>query len=230
MEKVPVHKNEKHIVEITDNGSGGEGIAKINGYTIFIPNAIQGEKCEVLIVKTLASHGYGKIVRILETSNNRKEVDCETYKRCGGCDLRHMKYEYTLELKQKNVQSLINKGLQEKIKVENTIGMQEPYFYRNKAQFPVGISEDGKVAVGVYAQRTHTIIPIEKCLIQSEISQKIANEIVDFIKENRISVYNEETQKGLFRHIVIKVRKSNKTGNVHTGNKWRQNRKRARTY
>ena len=207
MSKESVVKNEKYIVDIIDNGFEGEGIAKIDGLTIFVPGSIKGEKCEILIVKVLSSHAYGKIVNIIEESKNRKESDCATYKRCGGCSLRHMTYESTLKLKRKIVQNLVNKGLKEKIEVLETIGMENPYNYRNKAQYPVGLNSDGQPEVGVFAQRTHTIIPIQTCLIQTEISQKIAKTIIDFVKEKNIQVYNEENQKGLLRHIVIKVGK-----------------------
>lgn len=205
MKQVPVRKNEKYIVDIIDNGFGGEGIAKIDGFTIFVPNAIIGEKCEILILKVLSSQAYGKITKILQPSENRADVDCLTYQRCGGCDLRHMTYENTLELKRKSVQNLIDKGLENDIKVELTIGMKNPYNYRNKAQYPVGVDKNGNPAIGVFAQRTHTIIPIENCMIQTEISQKIAKTILEFIKEKNISIYNEEKQTGLIRHIVIKV-------------------------
>ncbi len=126
MNPIPVKKNEKYIVDIVDNGFGGEGIAKIDDFTIFIPNTIKGEKCEILIVKVLSSHAYGKIVRILETSKDRTDIDCATYQRCGGCDLRHMTYENTLNLKREIVQSLVNKGLKNKVAVEDTIGMDNP--------------------------------------------------------------------------------------------------------
>lgn len=205
MNQVPVRKNEKYIVDIIDNGFGGEGIAKIDGFTIFVSNAIIGEKCEILILKVLSSQAYGKITKILQPSENRADVDCLTYQRCGGCDLRHMTYENTLELKRKSVQNLIDKGLENDIKVELTIGMKNPYNYRNKAQYPVGVDKNGNPAIGVFAQRTHTIIPIENCMIQTEISQKIAKTILEFIKEKNISIYNEEKQTGLIRHIVIKV-------------------------
>ena len=118
MNQIPVKKNEKYIVDIIDNGFGGEGIAKVNGFTIFIPNALKGEKCEVLIVKVLSSQAYGKVVKILEESEDRMKPDCETYQRCGGCDLRHMKYETTLNLKRNTVQSLINKSLKNKIEAK----------------------------------------------------------------------------------------------------------------
>ena len=207
MNKSSVVKNEKYVVDIIDNGFEGEGIAKIDGLTVFVPGSIKGEKCEILIVKVLASHAYGKIVNIIEKSENRKESDCATYKRCGGCSLRHMTYEHTLKLKRQVVQNLVNKGLKEKVEVLETIGMENPYNYRNKAQYPVGLNSDGQPEVGVFAQRTHTIIPIQTCLIQTEISQKIAKTIIDFVKEKNIQVYNEENQKGLLRHIVIKVGK-----------------------
>ena len=207
MNQIPVKKNETYTVDIVDNGFGGEGIAKIDGFTIFIPNAIKGEKCEVLIVKVLSSQAYGKLIKVIEASENRVEVDCSTYQRCGGCDLRHMAYGNTLKLKRATVQSLVNKGLNNKIEVKSTLGMDNPYNYRNKAQYPVGLDKNGIPAIGVFAQRTHTIIPIEKCMIQTEISQDIAKTIINFIKEKNISVYNEVKQTGLVRHIVIKVGK-----------------------
>ncbi len=207
MQEVPVVKNEKYIVDIIDNGFSGEGIAKVNGFTVFIPKAIKGEKCEVLIVKVLSSHAYGKILNLIKESEERKNPDCTTYQRCGGCDLRHMKYESTLNLKRNIVQNLINRGLKEKLTVEQTIGMSTPYNYRNKAQYPVGLDKDGNPVIGVFAKMSHTIIPIEDCKIQTEISQRIAKTILEFIKENNIEVYNEKTGNGIFRHIVIKVGK-----------------------
>lgn len=118
---MPVEKNKEYIVEIIDNGFEGEGIAKIDGFTIFIPNAIKGEKLKILIVKVLKSHAFGKIIEILKPSNNRIKSDCDTYKRCGGCDLRHIKYEETLKMKQNAIQSLVNKTLNKKINVEETL-------------------------------------------------------------------------------------------------------------
>ena len=118
---MPVEKNKEYIVDIIDNGYEGEGIAKIDGFTIFIPNAIKGEKIKILIVKVLSSHAFGKILEILEPSKYRIESDCNTYKRCGGCSLRHIQYEQTLKMKQNAVQSLVNKTLKTKIEVQETI-------------------------------------------------------------------------------------------------------------
>lgn len=207
-----LQKNQEYIVDIIDNGFEGEGIAKIDGFTIFIPGAIKGEKVRILIVKVLSSHAFGKLLEILDASKYRQEADCSTYKRCGGCNLRHIKYEETLKMKQNAVQSLVNKTLKNKLQVQETIGMDNPYHYRNKAQYPVGIDKKGEPVIGVFANRTHEVIPIENCLIQNPKSEEIAKFILNFIKKEHISVYNEETRKGLFRHIVIKV--GIKTGEI----------------
>ena len=202
---MPVEKNKEYVVEIIDNGFEGEGIAKINDFTIFVPNAIKREKVKILIVKVLKSYGYGKIIDLLEKSIDRVKSDCNTYKRCGGCSLRHIKYEKTLEMKQNAVQSLVNKILKNKIEVQKTLGMENPYYYRNKAQYPVGKNSEGKAQIGVFANRTHEIIPIQECYIQNKKSQEVAKFVIEFINANNISVYNEKTRKGLARHIVTKV-------------------------
>ena len=200
-----IQKNQEYTVEIIDNGYEGEGIAKIDNFTIFVPGAIKGEKVKILIVKVLSSHAFGKIIEIINKSEGRQEADCSTYKRCGGCNLRHVKYEETLKMKQNAVQSLVNKTLKNKIQVQETVGMENPFHYRNKAQYPLGVNKEGQPVIGVFANSTHEVIPMDKCLIQNSQSEEIAKFILEFIKENNISIYNEETGRGLFRHIVIKI-------------------------
>lgn len=202
---IPVEKNKEYVVEIIDNGFEGEGIAKIDGYTIFVPNAIKGEKVKILIVKVLSSHAFGKIIEVIEASKYRVESDCSTYKRCGGCNLRHIKYEKTLEMKQNAVQSLVNKTLNNKIKVSKVVGMENPFYYRNKAQYPVGLDKNGNPVIGVFANRTHEIIQMQDCKIQHKESEKIAKYIFDLWNKEKLSIYNETTGKGLLRHIVIKI-------------------------
>ena len=202
---IPVEKNKEYVVEIIDNGFEGEGIAKIDGYTIFVPNAIKGEKVKILIVKVLSSHAFGKIIEVIEASKYRVESDCSTYKRCGGCNLRHIKYEKTLEMKQNAVQSLVNKTLNNKIKVSKVVGMENPFYYRNKAQYPVGLDKNGNPVIGVFANRTHEIIQMQDCKIQHKESEKIAKYIFDLWNKKNLSIYSETTGKGLLRHIVIKI-------------------------
>ena len=194
---IPVEKNKTYKVEIIDNGINGEGIAKIDGFTIFVPKTIKGEICDVLIVKVLSSHAFGKLVNLIKISEFRKEPDCISYKRCGGCELRHMTYEKTLEIKKNNIQNLINKTLSKKVEVKEVLGMENPFYYRNKAIFPV--DKDGNI--GVFANRSHDVIKIEECKIQTKISQEIAKKIARMYEKN---IYNEETGKGLLRHIMIR--------------------------
>ena len=198
-------KNEEYIVDIIDNGFQGEGIAKIDGITIFVDQAIKGEKIKIKILKVQTNFAYGKILEILEKSNNRVEEDCTTYKKCGGCNLRHINYQETLNIKKAIVENCMYKALKREIQVNNVIGMKEPLYYRNKLQYPVGINKEQNIVMGVYSSRTHNIIPTEECFIQNKECQIIANDILKFIKENNISAYNEETLKGTLRHIVIRI-------------------------
>ena len=205
--KSPVEKNKQYVVKIIDQGYEGEGIAKIENFTIFVPSALLGETVQIQIVKVLSSHAFGKIVKIQEASSYRCEADCATYKRCGGCNLRHMQYAETLKLKEYTVRNLVQKTLQTSITIKPVIGMSYPYYYRNKAQFPLGRDKEGKPIMGVYANRTHDIIQIQECKIQDPKAEEIAKAIYQYIVENKLSIYDEKTASGLFRHIMIRIGK-----------------------
>lgn len=202
-----LRKNEEYVVDIIDNGFGGEGIAKIDGITVFIPNAIKGEKIKIKILKVTTSIAYGKIIEIIDKSDFRTEPDCETYSRCGGCTMRHISYDTTVEMKKKAVETTLTKALGRNINVANVIKMEEPYNYRNKLQYPIGIDENGNTVMGVYAERTHKIIPTQNCRIQDKLSQAIANSIYEFILENKIKVYDEIKLEGSIRHLIIRIGK-----------------------
>ncbi len=203
--EIPVKKNHEYEVEIIDNGYDGEGIAKIEDFTIFIPGAIKGEKCRILIVKVNKAFAFGKLIEVIKKSNNRVQADCSTYKRCGGCNLRHIKYEETLNIKRGMVQNLVNRTLNKNIVVNKVIGMEHPFHYRNKLQYPVGIDKNNNPIMGVFANRTHEIIPVTNCLIQNREAEKVAKKVFEFIKQNDISIYNENTREGAIRHIVVKI-------------------------
>lgn len=200
-----IKKNDEYFVEITDNGFQGEGIAKIDNIPIFIPNAIKNEKVKIKILKVNTNFCYGKILKIIKKSENRVKEDCNTYNKCGGCNLRHIDYKATLEMKREIVKNNFKKAKLENVKINDCIGMEEPYNYRNKLQYPVGIGENGEPVMGVFAERSHRIIETSECIIQNKISQEIANSIFDFIKQNNIPVYNEEKQTGEIRHIYIRI-------------------------
>lgn len=199
-----IKKNEEYIVEIIDNGYQGEGIAKIDGMTIFIDNVLKGEKVKIKILKVLSTQCYAKVIEILDKSQSRCESDCEPYDKCGGCNLRHMNYQETLKLKKSIVETDLKKAGIENIEVKECIGMEDPYNYRNKLQYPVGILNDGPV-MGVFAKRSHRIIPNEKCHIQNKLTQTIAKDVFNFIVEKRIPVYNEEKGTGEIRHIYLRI-------------------------
>lgn len=216
-------KNEEYIVEILDNGFGGEGITKIDGQVVFIPGAIKGEKVKIKILKVTAKVCYAKILDILEKSEHRTLSQCETYPKCGGCSLRHMDYDYTMQMKKKSVQNTLKKALGRPISVDEVLPMENPFYYRNKLQYPVGINEAGEPVMGVFAERSHRIIPVAlECKIQNQLAQKIAGSIFQFAKENGISAYNEKMQTGILRHIVIRVgRKTNEIMVTLVVNEWK---------
>lgn len=201
-----IQKNQEYIVDIIDNGYDGEGIAKINDFTIFIQGAIKGEKVKILILKVTKSFAYGKILEIINASNNRNNVDCKTFSKCGGCTLRHINYRETLNIKRDIVKNCLYKELHRDVEVKNTIGMEKPLYYRNKLQYPVGYDKDNKPVMGIYSGRTHNIIETEQnCYIQNEKCSEIAKDIFEFTVKNNIKPYNEQTNKGTLRHIVIRI-------------------------
>ena len=200
-----INKNDEFIVNIIDDGINGEGIAKIDNFTVFVKGAIKGEKAKIKIIKVLTSHAYGKILEIIDRSIYREDSDCDTYNRCGGCCLRHIDYEYTLKIKKNIVENVLRKQGLDYIKVNDVLGMKKPYYYRNKLQYPLGLDKANNKVMGVFEERSHNVINTEKCMIQNKLIQSIANDIFNFIKSNNISVYNEKSLKGIVRHIIIRV-------------------------
>ena len=160
---------------------------------------------KIKILKVTSSCCYAKVLEIISQSEFRKESDCNTYPRCGGCNLRHIDYQKTIEMKKQSVEVTLKKALKRDIKVAETISMENPLYYRNKLQYPIGVDELGEPVMGVFAQRTHKIIPTNNCKIQNLKCQEIANDIFEFAKQNKIPAYNEQTLKGILRHLVIRI-------------------------
>ena len=199
-------KNEEYVTTIIDNGYQGEGIAKIDDVIVFVPNCIKGEKVKLKILKEKNNIAFGKVIEVIEKSENRVNcIDCETFFKCGGCTLRHMKYDYTIELKKKSVQTTLRKSLNKEIKINEVIKMDNPLYYRNKLQYPIGIDKEGSYKMGVYTSRTHDIVQTDNCFIQNVLIQKIANDIFAFIKQEKIEVYNEKDNTGGIRHLIIRI-------------------------
>ena len=212
MEKIiPVSKNQLITVEINGLTAEGNGVARVDGFAIFVEGALPGELLEIKILKVLKNYGYGKIVNIIKPSQDRAVEPCGIVKKCGGCQLQHMTYEAQLRYKTQQVKDALERiGGFKGIEVKDTLGMGKPWNYRNKAQFPVGF--DGDVKVGFYRSGTHEIVDTDNCLIQDETNVQIVKIIKDYIKEYKISIYDEEKNQGLIRHIV--TRKGFTTGEV----------------
>ncbi len=199
------NKNEHYNIAIDDIGVDGEGIGKLEGFTFFVDNALPGETVEMKVLKTKQNYGYGKLMNIIERSHYRKEPECESFPKCGGCTLQHLKYSEQMKLKTKTVKNCLERiGGFKNIAVNETIGMENPVNFRNKAQFPFGICE-GEGIAGFYAGRSHRIVKIDDCMIVHPINKHILSVFKKFIAEYGISIYNETNQKGLLRHLLVRT-------------------------
>ena len=198
-----VQKNQKLVVEIVDLSSEGAGVAKVEGYPIFVKDTLVGEKVEILVLRANKNYGFGKALNIIEASPDRVEPKCPVASKCGGCSIQHMSYDCQLRYKKNKVyQNLKRIGGFDDIEVEDTIGMDEPFYYRNKAQYPVGY--DKGVIAGFYAANSHRIIDFDNCYIGSKRNKEILNKVKNFIVENNITAYDETTGRGTVRHILIR--------------------------
>lgn len=210
-----MEKNDIVTVTIEDMSMDGEGIGKFNGYTLFIKDTIVGDVAEVKVIKTKKTYGYGRLMKIITPSPNRVEAKCPIARQCGGCQIQEMSYEGQLAFKQNlvanNLERLggLSNGSYEMCPI---IGMENPWHYRNKAQFPVGVNKEGKLMMGFYAGRTHSIIETSQCFLGDPVNEKILALVRQYMEENHIRPYDEENHSGVVRHILI--RKGFKTGQV----------------
>ncbi len=203
--KLPVEKNQIYEMRVDDLGAQGEGIGRIDGYTVFVEGALPGERIRVQIVKVKKTYGYGKLLEIMEASADRVAPRCPVAAKCGGCQLQHLSYAKQLEWKTKKVKDHLERiGGFSGISVRPAIGMKDPWRYRNKAQFPVGTAA-GVPAIGFYAKRSHRLIDTPRCLLQDARNDQIIAIIRAFLQEYRISIYDEQTHQGLVRHILTRI-------------------------
>lgn len=238
--KFVCNKNDEFELEITDLGSTGEGIGKIDGYTLFVKDALIGDKVRVKVMKTKKNYGYARMLEIIEPSEYRVESECPVARQCGGCQLQHCSYEKQLSWKEEKVANCLRriggvpvyteeeyrkyKNAEWQQNAENTaesktpiimepiLRMDKPVHYRNKAQFPVGYDKDGNPVAGFYAGRTHSIIPQTDCLIQHECNKEIVETVLEFMKKYNVTAYDEKKNRGIVRHILTRVGKA--TGEV----------------
>lgn len=203
-------KNDILTVEITDMGVDGEGIGKVDGFTLFVKDALIGDVAEVKVMKAKKQYGYARLMKLLTPSPDRVEPVCSVARTCGGCQIQALSYSKQLEFKKNKVRgNLIRIGGFPEAFIDEIMepiaGMEEPFHYRNKAQYPVGTDKEGNLIAGFYAGRTHQIIPNLDCALGAEINQVVLEKILAFMNQHKLTAYSEETHKGLVRHILIRV-------------------------
>ncbi len=201
-------KNDTIELQISDLTSEGEGIGKIDGYVVFVKDALPGEVVKVILTKLKKNYGYGRLAEIIIPSPSRVVPKCQAAKQCGGCQLQHLSYEKQLEFKEDKIRGCltkIGKLDMDTIEMEPILSMENPFYYRNKAQYPVGKDRNGNIIAGFYAGRTHHIIDTPHCCIQTPVSSQVLEIVKNFMEQYNITVYDEETQTGLVRHILTRV-------------------------
>lgn len=210
---VEYRKDDLVTLVIEDMGTDGEGIGKINGFAFFVKDAVIGDKIEAKIMKVKKGYAYARLLRIIIPSSDRTEPKCQYHKQCGGCQIQALNYKKQLLFKADKVKSNLQRigGFSSTLLDEITdpiVGMdlagQMPFHYRNKAQFPIGEDKNGEIVTGFYAGRTHTIIPNTDCALGVEENKRILEAVIQYMKENKVTAYNEATGKGLVRHILIR--------------------------
>ena len=203
-----IKKNQDFEVYIEDIGSDGAGIGKIGTFPLFIKDTVIGDRVIAKVIKLKKNYGYGRMMKLIVASPDRVEPKCPVARQCGGCTLQHLSYEKQLEYKYNKVKNCLERigGLKDiEDKMEMTLGMDNPYYYRNKAQFPVRRNKEGKVATGFFAGRTHSLIENDHCCIQSKVNDNILKIVKGYMNKYNIEPYDEELHQGLVRHILTRV-------------------------
>lgn len=198
-------KNDLVKLKIDDMGVNGEGIGKTDGFTVFIKDAVIGDYILAKIIKAKANYGYGRLMEVITPSEARVDAPCPVARSCGGCQLQALSYEEQLRFKERKVRGNLERiGGFENIPMANAIGMDEPWHYRNKAQFPVGRSKDGRIIAGFYAGHTHSIIECDDCLLGLPVNKTVIQTVIHHMEEHGIEPYDEASGRGLVRHILVR--------------------------
>ncbi len=201
---VPIKKNDEIDVIFEDLTHDGKGVAKVDGYPLFVENALPGEKAKIRVTKLNKGYGFGQMIELDEKSEFRLEPACPIFAECGGCQLQHISYEGQLKAKEKQVRDVLERiGKLENVIVHPVLGMENPWHYRNKAQVPIGEREGGLVG-GFYKQRSHEIVDMEACLIQQEENDDVLQKVKAICGDFGIRAYNEKADKGTLRHIMVR--------------------------
>lgn len=204
-----IEVGKEYEVDIVDMGMNFEGIAKVNGMTLFVPGAIKDEKVVAKAVKVSRSYGVAKIVKILSESEHRTEAVCHSYRACGGCTGLHINYDKTLKMKKETAVNTLKKQGVDTDVVGEIYGMGNPYGYRNKVVYPV-INFNGKNVMGMYKENSHDIVNIKNCHIQHPVIDEVARYMFECLDTESLKGYNEENNTGEIKNIMVRY-------GVHTG-------------
>ena len=199
-----IEKGKIYNVQIENTGNSGEGVGRIDGLTVFVQGGIPEDDLKIKITTLKKKYAVGEIVEILRPSSHRVVPICNIADKCGGCQIMHMEYAEQLKQKRKKVKEALKRIGKIDSVVHNTIGMENPYLYRNKAQFPIGTT-NGKVEIGFFEKGTHSIVDTSYCHIQHTINESIVKAIREYINLYNVSIYNEKTKKGALRHVITRV-------------------------
>ena len=198
-------KNDILTLDIEDCGVDGEGIGKADGFTVFVKDAVIGDRIKAKIIKAKKNYGYGRLMEVITPSPYRVKPACSIARQCGGCQLQALSYEQQLKFKEKKVRGHLERiGGFQNLDMEPIMGMEDPYHYRNKAQFPVGKNKDGKIITGFYAGRTHSIIDNRECILGVKQNKEVLDCVIGHMEKYHVQPYDEATGKGLVRHIMIR--------------------------
>lgn len=204
-DRVPVKQGERYSIDIVGLGHSGEGVGRVEDFTVFVPRALPGENVRARITEVKKSYARGQLEEVMQPAPHRTIPRCSLFDRCGGCQLQHLDYPGQLAAKRQAVIDAVTRiGKLTEVVVHPVIGAEDPWFYRNKMQFPVG-EVRGQVAVGCYAQGTHDIINTDRCFIQHEVNNTIACEVKELLTSLGIRAYEEHTGKGIVRHVLGRV-------------------------
>lgn len=202
--RIPVEVGQEVVVNINGYATQGEGVGKVDGFTVFVPGTLDGEKVRTRIELVKKNYARGELLEILETSPDRITPVCGIYNECGGCQLLHLDYKAQLRFKRQRVIDVLERlGGFKNITIHPVIGMSEPWHYRNKVQYPFAL-EDGGVIIGCYQKGTHLVVDTRDCRIQHELNSRIMNAVRELVNGMGISVYDEQTGEGLLRHVLVK--------------------------
>ncbi|MGN0182249.1 MAG: 23S rRNA (uracil(1939)-C(5))-methyltransferase RlmD [Candidatus Ornithomonoglobus sp.] len=205
-----IDTNKRYNIEIKDISSDGNGVGTVDGFAVFVPMTAAGDVIEAEITRVKTRYAEGKMIRLLTPSPDRTEPQCPVYAQCGGCNLQHINYDAQIRAKKELIEAAFRRiGGFDGFECDEMLRMGDPFRYRNKCIFQIGKNSSGELVSGFYANKTHEIIPVRDCLLCGDINSKISAALLEYMRENNVSAYDEKTHKGIVRRLFIRSARAN---------------------